>query len=466
MIHDILHFVLNHEEFLQDKDELMYSLKRYFKACQNDNVIWSSNRKSQVLQLLKQFIAKVSRMNLPKVATIGWFYIYTFESDGLYLRLQHCTDIVVDADEEMSSYEIDYSFDLFKEPYVYLSVVEYAKLYEVTDVAVRQWIRRGKLRSAVKRGGEWYIPSIEDRPKRGYEGAEYQWNESIPELEERFPYLTGKRWIAIDKSSTLKGMYSVWSNGEIACLEAKNREILELALIEHPGVKSNVDFDYDILHPEKKNELLIRGGRIMSREESTLFENDIAGVLQENIEFQIFSSRNNYGDLDVWEFGADMFLSDFTGDDEKKESVLQVTGGMILPSSVEGDHSADYYNIVDFCDSISGDLLMVANAVFDIENGGIKLEMLKESDTEWLDSCIRPVMYIHDISYMNIKYLQLFLKRFNGYAEGFPCASNCQLAMVLLNWEREQEKVMAYIDAGWKTQKCDEGALVVYKWMR
>lgn len=85
---------------------------------------------------------------------------------------------------------------------------------------------------------------------------------------------------------------------------------------------------------------------------------------------------------------------------------------------------------------------------------------------EWPDTIISPVMYIHDISYKDINYLQLFLKRFNGYAEGFPCASNCKLAIALLHCETDREKAMAYIDAGWRIQKCDERLLVTYKWLR
>lgn len=68
MEYNSLHFILNHEKFLQNKDELVYSLQSYYKACQNNDEIWSDNRKSQVLQLLDRFITRISKLHLPKLA--------------------------------------------------------------------------------------------------------------------------------------------------------------------------------------------------------------------------------------------------------------------------------------------------------------------------------------------------------------------------------------------------------------
>lgn len=464
MLGDKINFVLNNEEFLHNKDELLYSLKKYMKECKENKIEYSKNRRDEILRLLDRFIKRINHMDLPQIAELGWSYIYAYDTDGLYLRLQHCSEVHVDKAEEFTRYAIDSSFDLFNEQYVFLSVSDYAKLHSVTDTTVRQWIRRGKLRFAVKRGGEWYIPSIEDKPGRGYKGADYKWTRRIVDLELRFPYLAGIQMVSIEKSRQQKGRYSVWSRkGEIACLEAKDREILELALIEHPEVKYDVELSEDILYPDKKRELVIKGGKVMAREDSSFYENDIVDRLQEHIEFSVSSSRRRYDDLDVWEFWADMIRWDITDGEEKEEKVLKLTGGMILPSSVEADESEYFINIVDFCDSISGDHLAVADAIFDSASGGLRQEILKENDTEWMDSCCQPVVYIQDISYKDIKYLELFLQRFNGYAAGFPCAGECQLAVVLLNWEKEHQKLKAYIDAGWKTHKSDRSTVVVYR---
>ena len=52
-------------------------------------------------------------------------------------------------------------------------VEEYAAATNTEAVTVRQWIRRGKLRNALKIGSEWRIPEITDPPRRGYTPVSY-----------------------------------------------------------------------------------------------------------------------------------------------------------------------------------------------------------------------------------------------------------------------------------------------------
>lgn len=54
------------------------------------------------------------------------------------------------------SYDQINDFISYKMPLI--STKEFAKRHDIEVVTVRQWIRRGQLRAAVRRGGEWLIP--------------------------------------------------------------------------------------------------------------------------------------------------------------------------------------------------------------------------------------------------------------------------------------------------------------------
>jgi len=58
-----------------------------------------------------------------------------------------------------------YDCDIFREDGTligYLNTDQAAEKLGVTDIAIRQWIRRGKLPKAVKFGKEWYIPEDQE----------------------------------------------------------------------------------------------------------------------------------------------------------------------------------------------------------------------------------------------------------------------------------------------------------------
>jgi len=68
-----------------------------------------------------------------------------------------------------------------------LSLEEFGMIHDVAADTVRQWIRRGKIRSAVKMGNDWRIPELSDLPERGYKPGSYYWREEIPNPPEEVP---------------------------------------------------------------------------------------------------------------------------------------------------------------------------------------------------------------------------------------------------------------------------------------
>ena len=70
----------------------------------------------------------------------------------------------------------------------------------VQPVAVRQWIRRGKLRPIQKQGMDWLIASIAAPPTRHYISVIYEWDQIDRELYKMFPYLKGVSTVQITQN--------------------------------------------------------------------------------------------------------------------------------------------------------------------------------------------------------------------------------------------------------------------------
>lgn len=143
---------------------------------------------------------------------------------------------------------IDQEFVLIKIPTHMLSVEEFAKMHEIEVGTVRQWLRRSKLRTAKKQGGEWQIPEFVDIPGRGYSPANYSWNETLEGLPEEYLYLNKYNKVRIIQSDLDKKKYNVtfYENWRVRSetlvtdritLDTKAREKLELLLIAHPQIR-------------------------------------------------------------------------------------------------------------------------------------------------------------------------------------------------------------------------------------
>lgn len=178
------------------------------------------------------------------------------------------------------------------------------------------------------------------------------------------------------------------------------------------------------------------------------------------LEFSVNSNWADYENLKTWSFSAQLVANRLEEDEEKPEEVATISGGLVVPSSTEVEESG-FYNLLDFGDSVSGDLLAVCAAFADGGNGGLKSRFLQEIGEEWIDSCLEGFMYIQDISCKEIKYLKTFLRDFDEYKQGLPGVNSCQMVAVLLKWDTEKEKVKAFVDEGWRLLTTDSAECMV-----
>ena len=100
--------------------------------------------------MLQKFIKHIEDMQLPRCDD-WWFYSYDFTRFGMVLDMCHCAKYVVESDDEFTM-TFDEAFAVTEITCDMMTVAEFAALHHVQPVAVRQWIRRGKLRAIKKQG--------------------------------------------------------------------------------------------------------------------------------------------------------------------------------------------------------------------------------------------------------------------------------------------------------------------------
>lgn len=179
-----------------------------------------------------------------------WVYDYDLEYDRFVLSIDHVKQIEVnEEDVHPHNWIKDASYPLVGFSFKTLSAGEYADLYGVGDGTVRQWIRRGKLRTATKIGNEWRIPVLTVPPGRGYDGAQYIWHEEMEDLPEEYSYLNDYKLATFYPDQEDKDKFHVilvskktvscdeTSNNKELILNVKEREKLELIMIARPEIR-------------------------------------------------------------------------------------------------------------------------------------------------------------------------------------------------------------------------------------
>lgn len=140
-----------------------------------------------------------------------WYYSLEITNRGSVLCLKHIAGVEED-EEGRSTVSYDEHFSLRTFPKAGLTVEEYAKKVGKKPVTVRQWIRRGQMRSAYRIGGEWRIPRICDGPaKSSLPVTYYLSGEALPLPEKFFGMRLNVRVLLILPEG--KGKFSVWING-------------------------------------------------------------------------------------------------------------------------------------------------------------------------------------------------------------------------------------------------------------
>lgn len=196
-----------------------------------------------LLVLLDKVIIEISSRNIfdaPK----GWFYSFEVTNKSASLYIRHVSSIQEDEDVNVVL-DIDEKFKLINYPVELLTVEQFAARSKIEAVTVRQWIRRGKLRNAIKVGGEWRIPEISDPPTRGFTSVRYYNNGNFLSLPKEIGVSLNLNPFVIDikKATDEKGYFVLFDNAPALIhkklLSDTEREKLELMLISNSSITNS-----------------------------------------------------------------------------------------------------------------------------------------------------------------------------------------------------------------------------------
>lgn len=203
-----------------------------------------------LIEVLEFFRDSIEEAVLFDTLPDWWIYLYDIDYDRFVLKISHVADIKMEHGvHEGLSFMTDASYPLIGYSLKTVTVEEYAKTYDVGQGTVRQWIRRGKIRTAVKQGNEWRIPILTLPPERGYRSAQYVWWKELEELPEEYSFLNEYKLATFYQDIKDKNLFHVTlvskktkdcedtSNNLELNLDAKEREKLELVMISHPDIR-------------------------------------------------------------------------------------------------------------------------------------------------------------------------------------------------------------------------------------
>lgn len=455
------------------KQEVLESLEDYRMYCENSEEDWSLERRDVILRILDEFRDEIEKIIFPTIVEKNYFYTYRWLSDGIVLELAYCDDLQLDETGGIDTLSSKSVLVMVKVRCAYLTVEEYAKKYNITETTVRQWIRRGKIRSAQKRGRDWLIPELADKPKRGYEPVTYSWEQQQEALCESYPYLKGISSVDIWQTDYDKSKFEISlrkKNGSAKSkmiMGVKEREKLELALISDPNVSAKEWFAGIQFIPSKRHTNYIKGGKVMKESCYHEYEKVMRKMKEDNLELQ---TNNYFYDEDgmcIWGFSVSLIRNIYDEDEDecREETLAKVPHGIIIPAEAEfAEENVEYCSAAELCDSISADMIAVYSVVADIGEG-IKPEILREFQMEESEAYESSILYIDDIKTADMDGLKQFLQVFEIVMEGLP-QKNCGLAVVLLNWEQENEKVKIFLEQGWRVRNLDASALIAYKGLK
>ncbi|MDR3586903.1 MAG: helix-turn-helix domain-containing protein [Desulfosporosinus sp.] len=239
---------LYNQQYMTSKEEILHKLDLHIRHIErgiangDDDPTYVTAK----INFLRKFKEKVEKTTLFKHLEDWWSYEYSLSSRGAVLYLVHARGVLVDFNMSITCSH-DTKMKVIEFPAQILTVDEYAKSIGVKSGAVRQWIRRAKIRSAFKQGQEWRIPELSSPIKRGYIDTKYAWTEKLTDAPEGYKYLSESSSVSIHQDMDDKKYYELWvsapngGSSNVYRLTEAEREKLELYLISKPEVISESD---------------------------------------------------------------------------------------------------------------------------------------------------------------------------------------------------------------------------------
>ena len=238
---------------LRTKADLLHEIREAQKRVQKED---KKNRSDEFYRrldhLFDTFCEEVESHLIVEPLDHFWGYSVSVRETGITLMLNHFMLLYDYVSHDYPDYwkyssshylAYDDTYSLIEIPAKLLTLEEYGKVYKVGAGTVRQWIRRGKLKNAIKIGNEWRISELAEKSDRGHLGALYYWKSDLPNPPTEIPDINDGDSVHISKKSDT-GEWSI----KLSCfkksgpnkefvLDNKAKEKLELYLISHPLIE-------------------------------------------------------------------------------------------------------------------------------------------------------------------------------------------------------------------------------------
>lgn len=352
---------------IRNKHDLIASIETYIEQLQSvDNVsIKYPSRHQLVIDMFQKFLLNIKNMELPVLTKPLTCYEYYLRHDGISLEISYYEYIIFDEKNDIEE-SVASSREIYHLPCELMTVAEYAELYGVTVITVRQWIRRGKLRTAKKNGRDWLIPSLSVPLQRGYVSARYYWDHLSETISSHYPFLPAAGSLYMLQSTDNKQLFTALitdktdNSYQELQFDSKDRERLELSLISESTVNVDIDTEYEMLPlPQNSSTLPI----LATNCDLDLDIQVMAKPIYDEA-FAFFDCKSSAGDSyyngDVDNYVIPIYweLYDHNSTEESRK-IGTVSGHLILTSQIIQDR----YDAVAICDDINEDLRYVMSAL-------------------------------------------------------------------------------------------------------
>ena len=191
--------------------------------------------RSIILKYLKKL--KKALIEYPICIEDAWYkhhYVVDIKSESIKLVLLCETAplelVNATEDEPFSFREVADILTINSE---FLTVEQFAKLYNVSIRTVKNWISQVKLHSAKKTDGTWIIPELQPRPERGWYWVQYYWNSLPPRILKEYPYIKNSTCITIVKNTSENTYRCLLIENDQVIISEEERVELETDLLKY-----------------------------------------------------------------------------------------------------------------------------------------------------------------------------------------------------------------------------------------
>lgn len=245
-------------EYITSKHKLVKTIQRETNTIRSqisrlseDDLEYRSYLEAKV-ENLENFCETVLSATLFDQLDNWWVYEFSIGCMGTALYIRHIESADIEGEEDnqwLTIYEYDATYRLLQNECRLMSADEFAIARNAAAATVRVWIRRGKIRSAVKMGTLWKIPELTPPFKRGYTKASYSWDSYLDGIPKDYESIIEPGNLIIRQDEDRKGFtVLVFNTNDIQRktlhLSNANAEKFETMLIANPAIKYTGEIKY------------------------------------------------------------------------------------------------------------------------------------------------------------------------------------------------------------------------------